>query len=588
MADAIYKVQTPDGSILTIQGPEGATPEQIENVAREQYMAQKAPTDTGGGAATGVFPQMTGRRQLQDTERSANMPQAVAESALAGLMSAPAALAQFANVQAPADIVQRLRQHASDISYPAVSTAGSLMGEGAMVGPLAMKAYQMAGKIPSALGKSELFKSGIGGLTSGLLTPTKPTDSYGEFLEEKAPATLASTAGGALVGKGTQMLMNPKVTPEMQKLIDMGIKEFTPGQLAGQIPFIGKALQNTEKLATSMPISGMLIRNELESVNKSMNKAVANEALKHIGEQLPKGIEAGTEMMSFLNNKVNNSYTNIANKIDFTPKPNTLSNLASVEVNALRGLHPDKKEEFASIIKDNFYTPLLQGNYKLTGQQFRDAESDLGTLAKDLMSGSDAQNRRLGKAVRAFQEGLRDELANVNPAHAKELKGIHEFFKRYLRIEDSARKLGAEGSVFTPSQFASSTHKMGTNAQQATRTGLMEPQAENIKNVLGPTLPDSFTAQRLMTGQGMGKLVGGTAVEGLSNTVAGLGMPLALTGSMYNPVSRKLLSNVVTSPRPQFVKNAQPYASSGLSALTGMSNAQPDLTDLGTINVPSR
>jgi hypothetical protein len=569
---------------ITIQGvgdvefPDNMTQDQIAHAIETELLPSLSKgTTTEGGASTGVFPQATAKRSQQDPERAKEIPRAFAESALAGLMSAPAALAQFANIQTPADIVQRLKQHASDISYPAVSTAGSLVGEGSTVGPLAMKAYQLAGKIPNVLGKSELLKSGVGGLTAGLLTPTKPTDTYGEFLEEKVPATLASTAMGSVLGKGSQMLMNPKITPEMQKLIDMGIKDFTPGQLAGQIPFIGKALQNTEKLATSMPISGMLIRNELESVNKSMNKAVANEALKHIGEQLPKDVKAGTEMMSFLNNKVNNSYTNIANKIDFTPKPNTLSNLASVEVNALRGLHPDKKEEFASIIKDNFYTPLLQGNYKLTGQQFRDAESDLGTIAKDLMSGSDAQNRRLGKAVRAFQEGLRDELANVNPAHAKELKGIHEFFKRYLRIEDSARKLGAEGSVFTPSQFASSTHKMGTNAQQATRTGLMEPQAENIKNVLGPTLPDSFTAQRLMTGQGMGKLVGGTAVEGLSNTVAGLGMPLALTGSMYNPVSRKLLSNVVTSPRPQWAKSAQPYASSGLSALGGMNQAQPQL-----------
>jgi hypothetical protein len=318
-----------------------------------------------------------------------------------------------------------------------------------------------------------------------------------------------------------------------------------------------------------------------------MNRAVANEALKHIGEQLPKDVKAGTDMMSFLNNKVRTSYDNIANKIDFVPTPTTLTNLANVEVKATGGLTPAKKTEFAEIIKSNFYEPLLD-KYKLSGQQFRDAESDLGTIAKDLMSGSDAQNRRLGKAVRAFQEGLRDELANVNPAHAKELKNIHEFFKKYLRIEKASGTIGAEGSVFTPSQFSSATHKMGTDAQKAMRTGLMEPQAETIKNVLGPTLPDSFSAQRLMTGQGFGKLVGGSAVEGLGHTLTGMGMPLALTGAMYNPISRKLLSNVATSPRPQLVKNAQPYASSGLSALTGMSNAQPDLTDLGTINVPSR
>ena len=531
---------------------------------------------TGGGAATGVYPQMTGRRSQQDPEQAKNFPLAFGESALGGLLSAPAAIAQFAGIQSPAKLIEELKKHASDISYPAVSSIGSLAGESAMVGPLAMKAYQMAGKIPNVLGKSELFKSGVGGLTSGLLTPTKPTDNYGEFVEEKIPSTLASTAVGSVLGKGAQMLMNPKVSSEMQKLIDMGIKEFTPGQLAGQIPFIGNALQNTERLATSMPLSGMFIRNELENVNKSMNKAVANEALKHIGEQLPKDVKAGTEMMSFLNNKVRTSYDNIANKIDFVPKPDTLANLASVQVKATSGLTPAKKIEFAEIVKSNFYEPLLD-KYKLSGQQFRDAESDLGTIAKDLMSGRDAQDRRLGRAIRQFQEGLRGELANVNPAHAKELQNIHEFYKKYLRIEDSARKLGAEGSVFTPSQFASSTHKMGTNAQQATRTGLMEPQAENIKNVLGPTLPDSFTAQRLMAGQGLGKLMGGSAVEGLGHSIAGLGMPLAVTGAIYNPLTRKVLSNLATANRPQIVKSTQPYVSSGLSALGGMNQAQPEL-----------
>jgi hypothetical protein len=583
MADAIYKVQAPDGSILTIQGPEGASPEQIQNVAREQYMAQKAPTDTGGGAATGVFPQMTGRRQLQDTERSANIPQALAESVGAGVLRLPASVGQYFGSDALTKIANSIQAHAGDISYPAVGELGNLGGEMLGTALPVTKAVQLASKIPNALGKSSMFKGAVGAGTAGALTPTAPTEDYGDFASAKAKQIALSMGLGAPTAKASQMFMNPQIPSDLQKLMDLGMTKFTPGQLAGNLPFIGPALREGEKKLTSVPVLGDIIGSGLRESFKDFNKAIGNKALEPLGKTLPKTVEAGEDMIKYIKSTVENSYNDILKRATFRDYwdnklgTNTVERLSN---NATRGMHPlveAEKKQFERDVFDNIITPIDQ-NKIMTGAEFRGMEKYLGRQStKAFESGQED----MGFAYSKLQNALRDELTRQNPAIGKQLEKTHDVFKNLLPLEKASAMRGSQDRVFTPAGFKSGVESTAGRSNVATGMGRFMPESKMASNVLGSNVPDSGTASRTM----MANLVlgGGSGYAG--------GVPLALSSlagsAMYSPLGMKVMTNLATK-RPQMMRKMEPAVSGGLSSLTGTVASTPDLTDLGTINVPAR
>jgi len=558
---------------MNVKMPDGTIIKNVpDNYSQEDLLAQysqmkQAPEE--GGAVTGLYPQMTGRRSQQDPERAKNIPLAVGEAGLAGLMSAPAALAQFFGTDKPAQMVQDIKKHASEMSYPAVAELGSLGGEMALTAPMAMKAYQMAGKIPNFLGKSELFKSGAGALTSSLLTPVKPTEDMGEFAKEKSKEALKSTLLGGAVGKGTQMLMNPKVSSDIQKLMDMGMTKFTPGQLAGALPIIGPTLREGEKKLTSVPILGDIIGSGLRESFKDFNKAMGNKALEPMGKTIPKGVEAGEDMIKHIKTTVENSYDDILKRATFRDhwdnrlKTNTVERLSN---DATRVMHPmveSEKKQFERDVFDNIITPIDQ-NKIMTGAEFRGMEKYLGRQStKAFESGQDD----MGFAYSKLQNALRDELRRQNPAIGKQLEKTHEVFKNLMPLEKAAAMRGSQDRVFTPAGFKSGVESTAGRSNVATGMGRFMPESKMASNVLGGTVPDSGTAGRTLMANAL--LGTGTGAVG--------GMPLALSSlagsAMYSPLGMKVMTNMATK-RPQMMRNMQPYASSGLSTLTGIKGTE--------------
>ena len=536
------------------------------------------PSTLGGGAATGVYPQMTGRRQVQDTERAKNIPQALLEAGAAGVGSIPAAIMQMVGSDTGNKMVNAVKQHASDISYPAVAELGSGVGQAAGAAFPVGKAMQLASKIP-AIGASELVRGGIGGLTAGMLTPTKDTNNYSDFVGEKLGQLPAASLSGAITNKMSQMLMNPKVSADVKKLMDLGMTKFTPGQLMSDTSFlgipVGKALQVAEKSATSVPFLGDIVGNGLRTSFKDFNKVMANKALEPLGIKVPANIKEGEETNKFMQDAISDAYNTArsgamfrANHIDSNGR-DVAGRLEDLADN-VRPVTGSNAREFDKIVKSDVIDPIKNGAFRLvSGDTFRQLEENLGQLAQE------SQNTALSSAYRSMLAGLRKELALQNPHVAQHLSNTHEVFKNAnILTNASGRRANIEG-IFSPEQFSSAVKASAGNKATASGMGRFMDEANAATNVLGNSVPNSGTAGRAMIGAGL--LGGATAAP----VIGPLAAKSLAAGAAYSPLGMKVLTNLATK-RPQMMKNMQPAVSTGLSSLAGTQGAasqspQPDV-----------
>jgi hypothetical protein len=214
-------------------------------------------------------------------------------------------------------------------------------------------------------------------------------------------------------------------------------------------------------------------------------------------------------------------------------------------------LTPEDEVKVAGAFNKFIINP-LQENLTLSGESFRVAESKLGKAAYDAFKKGDYN---ISNAYRELQDELRQQLANQNPKYAQRLSNIHDSFKKYLRLERAASYRGAEEGIFTPAQFRAAVESIAGKKQTARGRALMQDEAKLAEDVLGRKVPDSGTAERFLSSLLL-KKIGTGAVEGAANVLTG-GIPLALTGAVYNPLSQRALVKLATE-RPEVVRKFAP------------------------------
>lgn len=511
-------------------------------------------------------------------------------SAAVGLAKPFAGAAEWLGAGAPARYLNQASEELNKVG--GIYSKGAELG-GELLSPMPTKMLGLASKgmkyAPmAAKGLEDLFKESVlakgaaQGATAAALNPTDTTkdQSYTDFLGKKAEQIGFGGGAGAILGKAGQVAMNPKVSSDVQKLKDLGMKYFTPGQLASQVPMIGKLIQGVEQKATSIPLAGSLVEHGLKTSAGDFNRALGNEVLKPMGESLPKNIKPGEELVSYLNSRIENAYDKITPKLSLTnviyKSPTSETGVTSTVkafndklADVTQGLPVDSAEivqkEFDRHILSPLYKMSLDGG-KMTGEEFRRAEKNLGQTAFSYMK--NGQTYEVGAALKELQGELRKELAYQNPTLAKELNGIHQAFIRHLPVERAAGMLGSEGRIFAPSQFESAVKAVTKGKGNfASGNATFYPESQAALNVLGKKTPDSGTAGRMQLGNLLGFGAGAYAFPNLMGAMA----PSAL---LYNKPVMGALTNLATE-RPEMMKRVAPSVQSGLSTLGGFAASNP-------------
>jgi hypothetical protein len=422
------------------------------------------------------------------------------------------------------------------------------------------------------------------GFMQGLTAPVTETD---KFLDTKINNSLRGMAfgiGGGAITEIAGRAVSPIVGHAARQLMDRGV-ELTPGRLMGTL------MSNAEDAGRSIPWLGWFIKNAAQRSNASFNVAAINTALEPLGRTLPQQIPAGRGAVDFLHQTLSDAYDNVLLRpgvgLDITERQ-FLQDLAGVQQRAI-GIGHNSQTSYEYQIHQSLGMAALRGGGRLTGQDLKNVDSDLGRLAADWHNSTLASERQLGDRFEEAQRAVRQALERQNITVSDELGDINQSYAMFKRIQYAAQRragAGKEEGVFTPMDLAAGVKNMDPSKDKASFArgdALMQEFAEWGLFVLPQRVPDSGTTERaLWAALGLGAGTIGLPAAAI------LAAKASLVGLPYIPPALRLLNRYAqTGARRQAVRagvqRAAPFvggvAGSGLGQ-HGIENAPEGATSV--------
>jgi len=465
-----------------------------------------------------------------------NLPLSVATGAakpIAGAVQLGSKLSGFNFGDQPVNAINQMEQGFQTQGYKLPSQVASIAGQ--------TLPFLATGGVPTMMNQA------LTGTVAGLTNPEQTGLTPEEFKQQKGLNTAISTvAGGAspLLTGAVSRAISPKLSPDIEKLVQSGVN-LTPGQL------MGGALRNIEDKLTSVPILGDAINYARKKGYEEFNKAAYKQVLEPIGGKVPN--VTGREGIEAVEKQLNNSYDKILPNIVFKATPEFNANISNLRSMVSQKLDPALVKRFNYEIDNVIGSKLAPKTGMMDGIAFKEAESELGQLAKQFKNSGVVSERDLGNAFAQAQAELRNALNATNPQAKAELGNINKAWANFTRLQTAGSKANT-AEMFTPAQLAQAVRQMDTSVRKGAVSrgnALMQDLSDAGVNILPSKVPDSGTAGRLALGALLGGGGGYAAEQGLISPeyLVGAG---ALT-LPYLPGGRQALTTMMTK-RPESAK----------------------------------
>jgi len=308
-------------------------------------------------------------------------------------------------------------------------------------------------------------------------------------------ALTGAVIGGTLplVGNALKSVISPAAStnPSVKLLMNEGIFP-TAAEVSGG------ALNKFEERMQTMPWTGDIIAGARERPQAQLRDAVFNRALSPIGDKIPKGLY-GWDAVAYTKKALGNKYDEVLNKIGaITPDQQFTDKIASLTqmVDKIR-MPQAQKDKFLMAVDD--VSSVIDENGVMTSQSYKEAESSLGQIAKQLDQSKDIYEKKMAPAVSQLKAELKGMLERQAGDSAKELAAVNEGWAQFKRGQQAAAMTGAKQGNFNSDQLLSSVRSQagGQNKLQWSERGrtLMQDLAAAADDVMGTKTRTSGTAE---------------------------------------------------------------------------------------------
>jgi len=441
------------------------------------------------------------------------------------------------------DIVKDVRNQISDFRKRNPASAIGTEIAGAILPTIAAQFIPGAGQTASVANTARLANiakgagvAGAEGLVYGVGTAE---GGLGERLTN--PNTAISGATSAVLG-GAVGALAPKITDEARELIQKGVP-VTPGQAVKGSTLGGTTLSRLEEASgKNVFFLGDAISAAQKNAQEGFNRTAVQEALEGINVVVPKNI-SGRELIAFGQDTLEKKYNSLLPKLTIKESETFSGAIANV----LNGLDDDIREDVTKRINKVIINKIKPApvTAALDGKTIKTAQTELRRIITRLRREGTEEALRKADAFDDIRLTISQQLQMETPKLAKELAELDQAYGLFEIVRNASIRRKLDGD-FTPGDLLQASAKSDITKRQSkfsSGEARMQGLAQQAQDVIGATVPDSGTSQRILaTG-----VLGGMGLFASPGAVTSSVLPILGGGVAYSqpvlPLTRSLLGS---------------------------------------------